>query len=437
MRQKQNKAKIDASGVIGKRKSGSRKKDIALDDAPPTLTANTTSGFNNTVDAILADGTSPVDVIKTLDNLVPRTETEAEIKEGAQRYWELVDQFHELYGVYPWEVVHTLHPKDRIGASSGQTNTKDESVKEEDPYVLKQRTLKATTGVQFSEKDIKTIETFVKEAKAKGQIAKNHDKFITDALEAGHITPREASAARFMLRYMDSLRIVGNNIQNIYNQLDVANEVDQQQGVRAISRFIGEELLNNFVGNRVNGLRAGGVYETWTNLDQLRAYLTRAIETYESAFNAAVESEKTGRLLRLVQILNANEWNVEKYIGLLQRALFNMYDTSTPFGFLANALYESPTSQGGKGGDGKLALQAAMDALHGKFLRAHFTEQQIIGYDYTHTVDQFRNWFIAQGYTYRIIRQAVAAERSYSNIADARPITNQDIDDILERYDES
>ncbi|EAY26193.1 hypothetical protein [Microscilla marina] len=436
IRQKQNKATMDADGIIGKRKSGARKKEITLDDASPASVSDTTSGFNNTVDTLLAAGTAPSDMIKTLDNLVPRSETEAEIKEGAKRYWSLVEQFHELYGVYPWEVVHTLHPKDRIGVNnSGSTKPNDPST-QEDPYVRKQRELKASTGVQFSEKDIKTVETLVKQAKAKGQVASNHEQFIAEALEGGHINPREASAARFMLRYMDSLRIVGNEIRTIYNQLDVSNEVGLQQGVQALSSFIGEELLNNFIGNRVNGLRTGGVYNTWTNLDQLTAYLNRAIETFENAFNAAIESGKPGRLFRLVQILNANEWNIEKYIGLLQRAQFNIYDTSTPFGFLANALYESPTSQGGKGGDGQAALKAALDTLYTqKHLPSRFTEEQIIDYDYTHTADDFKHWLRDNGYTHRVIKQAVAAERSYSSIADAKPITDQDIDKLLKSYE--
>ncbi|WP_299453304.1 hypothetical protein [uncultured Microscilla sp.] len=430
MRQKQNKAKMDADGVIGKRKSDSRKKGASLDDAASV--SDTTSGFNNTVDAILASGTAPSDMIKTLDNLVPRTETEAEIKEGAQRYWSMVEQFHELYGVYPWEVVHTLHPKDRIGASSGQTKANDDSTKEA-PYVRKQHELKAITGVQFSEKDIKTVEALVKEAKAKGQVANNHEQFIALAVKAGHINPREASTARFMLRYMDSLRIVGNEIQTVYNQLDVSNEVELQQGVQAVARFVGEELLTRFIGNRVNGLRTGGVYNTWANLDQLTAYLNRAIETFENAFIAATESKKSGRLFRLIQILNANEWNVEKYIGLLQRAQFNIYDTSTPFGFLANAVYESPTSQGGKGGDGQAALKAALDALYTeKYLPTNFTQEQIINYDYNHTVDDFRNWLLAQGYTYKVIKQAVAAERSYSDINEVKPITDEDINKLLD-----
>jgi len=438
-KQTQDKANIDTRKINGKTKSNLKNRKKALSDvnasvitASPTASQTpNTQGFNETVDVILASGTTPSDVLKTLDDIVPRSETEAEIKEGAQRYWSLVEQFHELYGIYPWEVVHTLHPKDRVGASSGQTPSNNTTEKE-DPYVEKQRTLQAVTGVKFTKKDIKTIETMVKEAKAKGQVANNHEEFIAAAVKGGHITPRDASTARFMLRYMDSLRIVGNEIQARYNQLDLANQVNLQQGVRAIARFLGEELLNNFVGNRVNGLRTGGVYESWTNLDQLMTYLSRGIETFENAFNMFRDSGRQGRLLRLIQILNANEWNIEKYISLLQRALFSSYDKSTPFGFLASAVEESPTSQGGKGGDGQAALKAALDALYyDKYLPAHFTQEQIMNYDYTHTMADFRNWFLAQGFTYQIIRQAVAAERNYSNITDAQPITDEDIDKLL------
>ncbi|OJJ19147.1 hypothetical protein BKI52_20245 [marine bacterium AO1-C] len=443
LQRKQAKANIDTHSITGKSKSTlkNQKKRKQNDVNPSVITAYVTAsqapnaqGLNNTADVILAADTTPADMIKTLDDIVPRTVTEADIIEGAQRYWGRVDQFHELYGIYPWEVTHTLHPKDRVEINSGPAQSND-TTQQEDPYVKKQRKLQIITGVQFTKKDIKTIETLVKEAKANGRVANDHEEFIALAEETGHVEQRDAATARFMLRYMDTQRIVGNSIETIYNQLDIASQVNLQQGVQAISRFLGEELHNNFIGNRINGLRDGGVYDTWTNLEQLRTYLSRAIGTYENAFEAAVESNKQGKKLRLIQILNANEWNIEKYIGLLQRAQFSQYNLAIPFEFLANVVYESSTSQGSIGGDGQLALQAALEALHEKYLKEHFTEQEIQDYDYSHTREHFRQWFLDNGYTYERIRQAVATERNYSDMADAQPITDEDIDNRLKDKD--
>lgn len=443
-RRKPNESNLDKVGIIGKSKSElkKRKKKPKKKDQDDLGVAS--SGASNTVffgvsdvpadsdiaDTILASGTDPSRVLKTLDGIIPKSETEAEIKENAKRYWALMEWFHELYGVYPWEVVHTLHPKDRIPASSNHAQPKDDAANQEKDYVKKQRKLKKITKVKFSVKDIKKVESIVQEAKVKGQqIAPRHEQFISAAEKRGLITPQQAGAARFMLRYMNTLNIIGVAIREAYDTLDVAGTATAQEATHALARFIGEELQENFQGIGVNALLAGGTYSDWTRIDHLSNYLNMAIATFSQIFDMAITAKNGPMLSRLIQILNSGEWNIEKYISAMNRTV--LAQATDPYSKLRNALADLPTSGGGRG---RGLLTGALNYLHEQFLRANFTDAQIIGYEYTHTVAQFRNWFIAQGFTYQVIRQAVADERRDQTTT---LITDQEIDDLLQSYDES
>ncbi|MEO1053980.1 MAG: hypothetical protein AAFX87_25305 [Bacteroidota bacterium] len=198
-------------------------------------TDGTSEQVDDTSNVTLQNIKDPSRVLKTLDNLIPRGETESEVKENTQRYWAYVDNFHEIYGIYPWEVVHTLHPKDRATstATTNSNNTQNAKTLARDFLNLQER-------IKSMEKDFKSLPKLSSAPKYNGPQAEK----VNDAIDLIKKDAKEARERAQQNRSDQSLQDTANNLTELAETAEYTARLFQYMHQNA--QQLGNRITNDF-----------------------------------------------------------------------------------------------------------------------------------------------------------------------------------------------